>query len=465
MNQMTRDGLFIADPTPEALLTAWAEQHLQGRIVSIERQPRWRPSWYAEFQSGGQTKSLYFRSRRLQAELLFFPLAHEAEVLRVLHAHGIPSPTIYGLCPEPEAIVMDRMPGRPNLGTAETPAEGTAVLRDFMGVLARMHAIPPERFLGAGLEIPRDARELALFMFDRFEKIQRANKRRPAPAVTFVMNWARRNVPLHRTTASFITCDAGQFLFDKGRVTSVLDMELAYIGDTAQDIACLLLRDLSEPLGDLSAALGYYETLAGPIDWEVVKYYLITWGIMTPMVTLHLSQDPPPELDLAYNDDQSITLTRIPLEILAELIGVTLDPAPPAYAASGRGGSVAQQAALAALRGALSDVHPRESFEQYRRGCASEMADYLEILIEHERDVLTQDRDEAARLLGRDIADPGERDAALEQFAMNAAPDADAELVKFFHRHITRREALLGPKPKLFPRRTIQRPDKTGDRS
>jgi aminoglycoside phosphotransferase (APT) family kinase protein len=462
MNPVTaQDSPSISAATPEAKLSAWAEQHLGGRIVSIERQARWRPCWYAEFEGHGHKKSLYFRSRRLQSELLFFPLAHEAEVLRVLHAHGIPSPVVYGLTPEPESIVMDRMPGRPNISTAETPEEGAAALRDFMEVLARMHAIPPERFLGAGLEIPRDARALALFMFDRFEKIRRANKRRPAPEVTFVMNWAQRNVPLQRTKPSFVTCDAGQFLFDKGRVTSVLDMELAYIGDTAQDVACLLLRDLSEPLGDLGAALAHYESLAGPIDWETVKFYLITWGIMTPMVTLHLSQDPPPELDLAYNEDQTITLTRIPLEILAELIGVPLDPPPPPYTASGSGGSVAQHAALVALRGALADVSPNLAFEQYRCKCASEMTDYLEILIEHQGSVLAQDREEAARLLGRDIADEGERDTALEYLAMNAGSERDAELVRFFHRRIARREALLGPRPKLFPRRTIQRPDIT----
>jgi aminoglycoside phosphotransferase (APT) family kinase protein len=458
MNPIMPKG--IAEDTPEARLTAWAERHLQGRIVSIERQPRWRPSWYAEFERGGERKSLYFRSRRLQAELLFFPLAHEAEVLRVLHAHDIPSPIVYGICPEPEAIVMDRMPGRPDLSTAETADEGAAVLRDFMQVLARMHAIPPQRFLGAGLAMPQDARTMALFMFDRFESIQRAHKRRPAPAVTFVKNWAKRNVPLHRTQASFVTCDAGQFLFDKGRVTSVLDMELAYIGDTSQDIACLLLRDLSEPLGDLSAALKYYESLAGPIDWDVVKYYLITWGIMTPMVTQHLSQDPPPELDLAYNEDQSITLTRIPLEILAEVLEVALDPLPPPCFASGHGGSVTQQAALTALRGALADVRPKESFELYRRSCASEMADYLGILIEHEAKALARDRHEAAEILGRDIADQGEREAALEQFVMSAGPELDALLVRHFHRQIARREALLGPSPKLFPRRTLQRPDR-----
>jgi hypothetical protein len=237
-------------------------------------------------------------------------------------------------------------------------------------------------------------------------------------------------------------------------------MELAYIGDTAQDIACLLLRDLSEPLGDLRAGLAHYQRLAGPIDWDVVRFYLVMWGIMTPMVTLHLSQDPPPELDLAYNEDQTLTLTRIPLEILAELLGVTLDPTPPPYTVTGVGGSVAQRAALRALRGAVADVSPTDAFQQYRKACANEMTDYLALLIDHEAVLLQREREEAARLLDRDIADQGERDAALEQLASSAGPERDAELVRFFFDRVARREALLGPRPKLFPRRQIQRPDR-----
>jgi len=100
---------------PESKLRRWIEQRLGGTIVSMERQARWRPAWFAEVETADGRMPIYVRSRREQAELLFFPLAHEAEVLRVLHAAGIPSPKIYGLCDDPEAIVMDRMPGGPIL--------------------------------------------------------------------------------------------------------------------------------------------------------------------------------------------------------------------------------------------------------------------------------------------------------------------------------------------------------------
>ncbi len=447
---------------PEAKLRRWIEERFNGRVLSTERQARWRPAWFVEVEVQGRTKSIYVRSRREQEELLFFPLAHEAEVLRVLHAAGIPGPQIYGLCEDPEAIVMDRMPGRPDLATADSEAEAAAALLDFIAILARMHALPPEDFLAApGLKMPKDAREIAFSMFDHFERIYIANKRRPEPEVAFAMGWIRRNAPAHRMRPAFITCDSGQFLFENGRVTSVLDMELAHIGDPALDLASLMLRDLSEPLGDLTPAFRRYQELTGePIDWDVIRFYIALWGIMTPMVTAHLNKDPTPELNLPYNLDQAITLTRIPLEAIAEMLGVALDPMPAPLAHSGTGGSIARQAALKGIAGALADIHPDIPFQQYRRDSAGTLIDYLGILIEHEPRILEEERAEALALLGRDLPDEQERDAALEEFALNAGPEHDRELVRLFHRRAARREALLGAEPKLFKRRAIQHPER-----
>jgi hypothetical protein len=63
-------------------------------------------------------------------------------------------------------------------------------------------------------------------------------------------------------------------------------------------------------------------------------------------------------------------------------------------------------------------------------------------------------------LLGRDLPDEQERDAALEAFALNAGPEHDRALVRLFHRRAARREALLGAEPKLFKRRAIQHPER-----
>jgi len=192
----------------------------------------------------------------------------------------------------------------------------------------------------------------------------------------------------------------------------------------------------------------------------VIRYYIALWGIMTPMVTAHLNNGPPPELNLPYNLDQAITLTRIPLEAIAEALGVALEPMPAPFTHTGSGGSIARQAALKSIIGALADVRPTDAFQLYRQDSAQTLADYLGILIEHEPQVLEEERAEASALLGRDIADERERDAALEEFVLAAGSEQDRALVRFFHRRTARREALLGPTPKLFKRRDIQHPER-----
>jgi aminoglycoside phosphotransferase (APT) family kinase protein len=455
----------LVDDACAAKITAWVEQNLAGTIRSVERQARWRPAWFVEAETPEGPLSLYVRGRREQSELLFYPLAHEAEVLRVLGAADIPVPKIYGLCEDPEAIVMQRLPGRPNLATADTPEQAAGILLTFMDILARMHAIPPQRFRGAGLETPSDPAELAFNLFDRFEAIQKANKTRPEPEVMFAMRWLRRNLPAGRYRPAFISCDAGQFLFDQGKLTGLLDLELAHIGDPAIDLGALLLRDLSEPLGDLTPAFARYAERTGePIDWPVIYYFVALFAIMTPMVTAHLAKDPPPELAFIYNLDQTLLLTRIGLEAMAHAIGLDLPPPPPQLEASGKGGTIARNAAMRGLLGALQDVQPAPGYMRYRRDGAAEVAAYLGILDEHEDRVIAEERAEAAALLGRDIEGEAARDLALEAFAQAAGPELDNALIRFFYHRSARRYSLLGPKLQLFVRREMQRPDlaKTG---
>jgi hypothetical protein len=177
---------------------------------------------------------------------------------------------------------------------------------------------------------------------------------------------------------------------------------------------------------------------------------------MTPMVTGHLAKDPPPELGFLYNMDQTVMLLRIALEAVANVAGTPLDPMPPQRTRQGKGGTVAQQAAIRGLLGALADVHPTDPFERYRRDGAANIADYLGILIEQEAELMAQDRAEAAALLGTDIPDEEERDTALERLVAEAPPERDAALLRFFHRRVARRETLLGPAPELFVRRAMQ---------
>jgi hypothetical protein len=84
------------------------------------------------------------------------------------------------------------------------------------------------------------------------------------------------------------------------------------------------------------------------------------------------------------------------------------------------------------------------------------MAHWLAVLATYEPAILEAEKAEAAALLGRAIEDEIERDGALEAFALAADPSEDARLVRFFHRRVARRQALLGTGYKLFKRQHMQ---------
>ena len=173
----------------------WVEQELSARIVSFERQPRWRPAFFVEAERDGEIIPLYLRGERGELDHGAYPFEHEAHVLRVMEEGGLPVPHIYGICPDPKMIVMDKMPGRADLSTAENEEERVSVLNHYMDLLADLHAIDPERFVEIGVEKPKDPEALGLADLHRWEAAFRQAKNRPEPLIEFVFGWLRRNVP------------------------------------------------------------------------------------------------------------------------------------------------------------------------------------------------------------------------------------------------------------------------------
>ena len=245
--------------------------------------------------------------------------------LQVLEAEGIPVPHVYGFCPEPRGILMERSPGRAELSTARDATEARAVQRHYMEILAQIHALDIEPFLRAGLEPPSDPDQLALADIPLWEKGYRRGKSRPEPLIEFGLRWLKRNVPPPGGGASFVCGDSGQFLFDEGRVTAVLDLELAHLGDPAEDLGGLRNRDLSEPLGDLAPAISDYEGFVGhPVDRFLIDYHTARFALLTPLATVPVLATARPGVDLIQYFCWYHVYSRAPVEVIAHTQGVEL---------------------------------------------------------------------------------------------------------------------------------------------
>jgi hypothetical protein len=425
----------VTIPKPAA---ARVEALVGGRIVAVEKQERWRPAWFLEVERpGGERAGVYFRGDRGVEQHGVYPLEHECEVLRVLEAHGIPVPHVYGFCDEPRGIVMERGPGQANLATAADETERRAVLDHYIEILAAMHRIPLAAFAHLDLPVPATPEALALGDLPRWEKSFRARKKAPEPLIEFVLRWLHENAPRHRAQATFLAGDSGQFLFDAGRVTRVIDLELAYLGDPLADLAGMMSRDLSEPLGDLSRAFRRYgEAMGEAVDVPTVLYHAARFAIVTPLATAPLTQAPPPGLNFVQYAGWGLVYGRAALAAIAQREGIPLDP-PELPEPEETRASAAFAHAVALLAGPAA--------KSYDGDVSLRLAQHLAEVDRLGARVEAQDRDEVSALLGRRVTGWRETDAALEAFVSAAPAARTAEILTLLHRRTLRQEALLRP--------------------
>src|SRR5690606_13349382 len=101
------------------------------------------------------------------------------------------------------------------------------------------------------------------------------HKKKPEPLIEFAVRWLRSNIPAHRTKPSFIAFDAGQFLFENGKLTCLYDFEFAMVGDALTDLATMSMRQSVEHMGDdIGPLCQYYAEVTGePLDIKVMRYH------------------------------------------------------------------------------------------------------------------------------------------------------------------------------------------------
>jgi hypothetical protein len=124
----------------------------------------------------------------------------------------------------------------------------------------------------------RSVAEAVLTELDEWDSVLAARGGTPDPALAFSLRWLRRNLPPYDGPLVLVQGDTGpgNFMYADGRVTAVVDWELAHLGDPMDDIAWLSLRATQEPFGDFPTRLREYEALSGtPVDEARVRYYQV----------------------------------------------------------------------------------------------------------------------------------------------------------------------------------------------
>jgi aminoglycoside phosphotransferase (APT) family kinase protein len=418
------------------------ERHLGVTVRKVTRQTRWRPTWFVDAERDGAPLPLVVRADRVDTQV--FPLQHEVAFHRVLQEHGIPVPGIHAWIDELGAVVLDLVPGKPDFG--DVPDEQRDVVVDeYLQVLARIHALPIEPFVTAGVTRAKTPAESAVVAHWHLERLWRARKRHPNPFLEFCLGWLHRNPPQSHGRETPILLDTGQFHHQDGHLVTILDLEFGHVGDPMLDLALWRMRDTVIPFGDFSKLYARYEELSGtPIDIEAIRRHHLAGTLENEMIFGPAVQDPVPETDLMNNMQWNSETNLHAVETLAEFLGVELADVELLEPRRTR-----QANTYGHLVGTLRrlSLSADDSLLKHDLRLAFRMARHLQRVDEIGDAAVDADLDDVHRLLGHRPDTWWEGDAELERFVLADATTGrcDEELVQLFYRRNMRVHQQLGP--------------------
>jgi aminoglycoside phosphotransferase (APT) family kinase protein len=447
-------GIVVDGDADFARFERWAEATLGGRVVRAQRQGErrsgGRPAWFLDVERGGETLACYARMDRGAEQLISreFTLEREHRVLRALGEAGARVPRVYGFCPDPAGILMERVPGEFDYTKLAPGPARDALDDDFLRELVRIHRLGPERFVAAGIEAPANAEACALHDLALWERAYRRALRRAVPLVEFATRWLRRNLPAPPARLALVQGDTGpgQFLFEMHgagapRVTAIIDWEFAHLGDPVLDLAQIRTRDFYNPGIDLARWIARYEALAGePVDRRKLAYYTVKAMCITPLALAGVVQNMQPRTDHAEWYAQDVAYKRATAEALCEALGVEAEPPRlPSATESDR------TPIFALLEENMRDEHrpaAPSDYARYRIDLALRLATHLRNVDAFGAALEADELREIAALVGARPRSLAEGDAALERFVRTNEGEADARLAAYLFRRSLREEAL-----------------------
>lgn len=427
----------------------WMEKTLGGRIVSRRRQGResgGRLAWFVDLEIDGAIRKTYVRGNRDESfsYTRIYSTRREAAILEVLHREGVRVPEVLAFHDDPPAAVLAHVDGRDDFNNVKNEAERESILESFLEQLVALHAIDARKFEAIGLRIPSSPEELALHDLDVWQSTYEGAVREPLPLLTFACQWLRRNVP--RKPVRPVLCQGdtgpGNLLFEGGRVTALVDFELAHLADPMTDLACVRSRDLYTPLGRFPERVARYAELAGcEIDFDTLLYYSVKTQALVPLSLAPVMENLHAGTEHSEWIAQHVFYLRTTAEVLAEALGVALAPVELPE------GSISRFSAYydMLLENLEREQAPAISdpFLANRMWFATRLVRHLRTAERKGAGFEAQELDDMGELLGRRPRTLLEGHRAVDAHVRAASPDRDAALVQYFYRHARREEALM----------------------
>lgn len=434
-------------------LLEWIAATVGGTVERFARSPARREGWQIDVRAADGAAQRYFlRIDRDLAEGRGSKrnLRRETALIRELARHDIPAQKILGWNDRHGAALQSFVGGRAELNTAE-PALQQRVMREFMGIVARMHRIDIDRLSLAEFVKPLTPAEHSLIELAAVEDSRPTPVSACAikPLAAFGKRWLINHLPQRVEATVLLQGDTGpaNFMFDERGVTALVDWEWGHYGDPMEDLGNIWLRDYFYPSsgGDLAPYFREYAEQSGfAIDIERIHYYrvhqLVRSVIGLVYLTGHFDWRTTIPLNLGYRAIIDLETCRA----LAEANDPQHRPvaiAVPNLAVDA--GSLHEALALQLELWVAPQISDAAA-ATIARGHAATLR-HLELQERHGAAFAAEDLRELNELLGARHADLDSGNAALIAAIEALQPDGEAPVLAYLTRVAARQWALMAP--------------------
>ena len=154
-----------------------------------------------------------------------------------------------------------------------------------------------------------------------------AESGRADPLIDFAFRWLNGNMPDPDGPVALVHGDAGpgNFLFEHGRMTALIDWKLAHLGDPMEDLAWFSMRCVMEPVPDFQACLREYERRSGAaVDRARTLYHCVLVSTRVVVIRHRNVTGEPAHAIVSQAPNR-----RLLAEALSDAAGVRVDPPAP----------------------------------------------------------------------------------------------------------------------------------------
>lgn len=209
-----------------------------------------------------------------------YDLRREARIVRAAAATGFPVADVVRTFDDPVSMLMRVVPGTSRLSADETEA----VAAEYLGLVARLHATDPAAFPVDQHSTISAATEADLDWWAGLASEDLAEAGGPVmagvdelPILRLAEEVLRDTMPNVDDPPAMVHGDVGpgNFMVADGRVTALLDWEVAHVGDPHEDLAWMWMRGAHSEFGDPLVRLAEYEAASGrSLDPTRLRWHL-----------------------------------------------------------------------------------------------------------------------------------------------------------------------------------------------